>query len=214
MFTGIIEKIGRVREIETRSVAAGLGATAGVRLTIETGFEDLELGESVAVNGVCLTVAEAARLPGRDGLTTLFFVSQETLARTSLGQLQSGSQVNLERALPAAGRLSGHIVQGHVDGMATVREVRAEGECFALELELAPGLGRYCVEKGSIALDGVSLTLNSVEGERIRVLLIPHSWTHTRFPELRPGDAVNVEVDILAKYMEKLCQPYLKPSRS
>jgi riboflavin synthase len=210
MFTGIIEKLGRVRELEP---AASANPAAGRRLLVETGFTDLELGESVAVNGVCLTVAEAAQLPGQGGLTTLFFVSPETLERSALGSLAAGSRVNLERALLATSRLSGHLVQGHVDGLARVIESREVGECHALELELAPGLSRYCVRKGSIALDGVSLTINEIHGDRLRVLLIPHSWSHTRFPDLAAGDPVNVEVDVLAKYMEKLCQPYLPPSK-
>jgi riboflavin synthase len=194
VFTGIVRKVGRVASAE-RSEGA-------LRLRIETGLEPLELGESIAVNGACLTVA---------GPRGEFFVSQETLARTALGSLVAGSPVNLERALEAGGRLSGHIVQGHVDGVGRLESVREAGGAREARFRLGPGLGRYCVEKGSIALDGVSLTINSVDGDGIGVMLVPHTWENTTFARLRPGDPVNVEVDILAKYTEKLCQPYLKP---
>src|SRR5438046_546008 len=135
MFTGIIESVAKVRAHER--------GTGSSRLLIETGFEDLALGESVAVNGACLTVAEVSRSGGE----ALFCLSPETLARTSLARLAEGSRVNLERALPASGRLSGHIVQGHVDGTAALSAVRLEGESHELEFELPQALGRYCVEK-------------------------------------------------------------------
>jgi riboflavin synthase len=191
MFTGIIERVGRVAAVEREPEV--------VRLSIETGFPDLVSGESVAVNGVCLTVAGD---PAGD--RAAFFASRETLARTNLGSLDAGVAVNLERALTPTTRLSGHLVQGHVDGLARLISVRELAGAHELELELPAGLSRYCVEKGSIALDGVSLTLNAVHGTRVAITLIPHSWANTRFAFLNEGDLVNVEVDLLAKYVEKL----------
>jgi riboflavin synthase len=188
MFTGIIEKQGRVRR-------------PGERLLVETDYADLALGESVAVNGCCLTVVED------DGGVALFHLSPETLERTNLGALTEGGTVNLERALQAGARLSGHIVQGHVDGLARLTRVTDEGDCHEIELSLPPSLGRYCVEKGSIALSGVSLTINRVTRQpdgsaTISLMIIPHTWTHTTLSSMRIGDQANVEVDILAKYVE------------
>jgi riboflavin synthase len=202
MFTGIVEKLGRVESLQEDE--------KGARFVIATGYSDLALGESVAVNGVCLTVAEL--VSGQ----ALFFASLETLRRTNLVQLQSGSLLNLERALTQNTRLSGHWVQGHVDGLARVASVTPEGESYRVELLLDRSMGRYCIEKGSIALNGVSLTLSEVadvsEREtRIAVHLIPYSWKHTNISLLKAGDPVNVEVDLFAKYVERLCQPYLKP---
>jgi riboflavin synthase len=130
--------------------------------------------------------------------------------------LKPGSRVNLERAMRADTRLSGHIVQGHVDGLARLHRVEEQTECHLVEFDLPASLSRYCVEKGSIALNGVSLTINRLEpradGARVFITLIPHTWTHTSFSEFQPGDPINVEVDVLAKYVEKLCQPYLNRS--
>lgn len=216
MFTGIIQKTGPVVLNE------GLGSS-GLKLTVGTGFSDLTLGESVAVNGVCLTVAElppkAGSLASSEAGRALFFVSIETLERTNLGSLQTGSRVNLERALLASERLSGHIVQGHVDGLARLHCVEMAGESRRVRFELPAAVARFCVEKGSITLDGVSLTINSLSNTidptgaptLAEIMLIPHTWEHTRFCESRPGDLINVEVDILAKYVEKLCLPYQKP---
>lgn len=199
MFSGIIETLGRITAADT--------ADGNLTLDLATGFPDLTLGESVAVNGVCLTVVShhasgAAR----------FFVSAETLARTGLGGLRQGDPVNLERAVALSTRLSGHLVQGHVDGLARLDDVLAEDGAHRIRLTLPPALARYCVEKGSIALDGISLTLNSVEdlptGEaRIGLTIIPHTWTHTNLHARKPGDLLNVENDILAKYVERLCKP-------
>lgn len=182
-----------------------------MRVWIETPFDDLQLGESVAINGVCLTVAEYD-----DRGNALFFISPETLKKTHLQNLTSGSSINLERAVSLETRLSGHLVQGHVDGMGRLLRVREVGEaadrCYELSLEIPEGLSRYCVEKGSIALNGVSLTINSMSGLVLSFMLIPHTWTHTQFKTLAAGDFVNIEVDVMAKYVERLCQPYLKHS--
>lgn len=199
MFTGIITKLGRVIEIED-----GAGSR---KIVVDAGYHDLVLGESVAVNGVCLTVTDT--MPA--GCAT-FFTSTETLRRTALGSLKEGSRVNLERALKAEDRLSGHLVQGHVDGLAEIASIKPENGCYLLKLRLPEALMAYCVEKGSIAVDGVSLTINGLKDEWMDITLIPHTWTHTRFSSMSAGDPVNIEVDVLAKYVEKLCKPYLKLS--
>jgi riboflavin synthase len=202
MFSGIIERLAPLEAAEQRGQS--------LVLVVGAGWTDLELGESVAVNGVCLTVTEA------DGKgTATFFVSPETIARTNLGRLETGAQVNLERSVRLETRLSGHLVQGHVDGQARLTAITPEGGAYRLELALPAELARYCVEKGSIALDGISLTINSVvtaeAGSTIGITIIPHTWEHTNLNAARPGDDINVEVDVMAKYVERLCQPYLKP---
>jgi riboflavin synthase len=196
MFTGIIESLGK-------ALSRTSGKT-GIELEIAAAFPDLVLGESVAVNGVCLTVAKV------QPKSVIFAVSPETLARTGLGALKTDAQVNLERALLPTTRLSGHIVQGHVDGLAKILRIEKNGEYFELDFELPPKLSRYVVEKGSITLDGVSLTVNHIHENQIGIMLIPHTWNHTAFSSRSPGEFVNVEIDVMAKYLEKLCQPYLK----
>jgi riboflavin synthase len=200
MFSGIIERLARLREVQPED--------GRLILTIETGFPDLELGESVAVNGVCLTVVEF----DAQGLAK-FFVSTETIARSNLGALTTGGFVNLERSVRLETRLSGHLVQGHVDGKARLSAVTPSAGAYLLELTLPREVARYCVEKGSIALNGISLTLNSVEDSAdhslIRITIIPHTWEHTNLQHLTPGSDVNVEVDVMAKYVERLCHAYL-----
>ena len=200
MFSGIIERLRPVNDVSFT------GQT--MVLVIETGFDDLELGESIAVNGVCLTVIEF------DQNEATFFVSSETIARSNLGQLTVGGLVNLERAVKLETRLSGHLVQGHVDGMATLISTAPDGEGHRLKFALPAALGRYCVEKGSITLNGISLTLNAVEQGpeqacEIQITIIPHTWEHTNLNAIGTGDKINVEVDVIAKYVESLCQPYL-----
>ena len=200
MFTGIIDRIGTVAMAEHQG--------ASLQCDIETGYDDLELGESVAVNGVCLTIAALT------GAAARFFASSETLNRTTLGRLGKGSRVNLERAARLSTRLSGHLVQGHVDGMATLQSLAADGEAYRLSIAIPAALSRYCVEKGSIALDGVSLTINTIttaaEGATIGIMIIPHTYQHTALQDVRPGGHLNVEVDVIAKYVERLCQPLMK----
>lgn len=203
MFSGIVEALGEVRRAEQ--------AEGALRLSLATPYGDLSLGESVAVNGVCLTVVEH----DSHGQAA-FFVSAETLARTNLDRIVEGDRVNLERAARLSDRLSGHLVQGHVDGLAVLTWAEASDGAWLVTLSLPGALHRYCVEKGSIALDGVSLTLNGVSDIGpdnrfdIGLTLIPHTWDHTTFHRRPVGAAVNVEVDVLAKYVERLCQPYLK----
>ncbi|MCW3042290.1 MAG: riboflavin synthase, alpha subunit [Actinobacteria bacterium] len=186
MFTGIIEEVGRV-------TAAG-----GLRLAVSCGFGDLGIGDSIAVNGVCLTVMEL------DAGTFAAELSEETLARTSLGTLTGGSPVNLERPVPVGGRLGGHVVQGHVDGTGTVAALDPQEGSVLMWIEAPRALQRYLVEKGSVAVDGVSLTVAGVRGDAFSVALIPHTLTATTLQSKAPGDAVNLEVDILAKYVESL----------
>ncbi|HEX3900764.1 MAG TPA: riboflavin synthase [Mycobacteriales bacterium] len=191
MFTGIVEALGAVEVIGEQVDA--------VRLTI-TGdtLKDLSGGESVAVNGVCLTVADIHD----SGFTA--DVMRETLRRTTLGGLAAGDQVNLERSVTPTTRLGGHIVQGHVDGVAQVVATRPSEHWREVDLELPVDLLRYVVEKGSIALDGVSLTVASVEGNVVGVSLIPETLARTTFGRRDVGGSVNVEVDVLAKYVERL----------
>jgi riboflavin synthase len=199
MFSGIIESLGTIR--------AAQPADGSVTLDIDTGFGDLTLGESVAINGICLTVV-TFDTAGR----ATFYASPETLQRTNLGSLQAGHQANLERAVSLSTRLSGHIVQGHVDGLGHLDSIVPEAGAYLIELTLPPSLARYCVEKGSITLDGISLTLNGVDdlpsgGCKVRLTIIPHTWAHTNLQSRKPGDLINIESDVLAKYVERLCKP-------
>lgn len=196
MFTGIIEEIGTVRRIER--------GAAGARLTIaaKTVLEGTKLGDSIATNGVCLTVVS---------LTADSFsadVMAESLRRSSLGALQSGSPVNLERAMPLNGRFGGHIVSGHIDGTGTVASQRREDNAVWVTVHAPAALLRYIVEKGSIAIDGVSLTVAAVDQTSFAVSIIPHTGTETILLSKKPGEAVNLECDVIGKYVEKLLTPY------
>ncbi len=193
MFTGIIEAVGKV---------AALQASGGdVRLRIESGkleLADVALGDSIAVNGVCLTAVE---LPG-DGFAA--DVSRETLSLTSLGQLKPGSRVNLEKALTLASRLGGHLVSGHVDGLGTVIERHDDARSVRFTLEAPAGLARYIAHKGSITVDGTSLTVNAVRGSRFELNIVPHTLKETIMGDYTPGQRVNLEVDLVARYLERL----------
>lgn len=196
MFTGIIEEIGTVRRIER--------GAAGARLTIgaKTVLEGTKLGDSIATNGVCLTVVS---------LTADSFsadVMAESLRRSSLGALQSGSPVNLERAMPANGRFGGHIVSGHIDGTGTVASQRREDNAVWVTVHTPACLLRYIVEKGSIAIDGVSLTVAAVDETSFSVSIIPHTGAQTILLDKKPGATVNLECDVIGKYVEKLLAPY------
>ncbi len=200
MFSGIIEKLG--------TVVSAKHADGSLKLTLQTGFFDLELGESIAINGVCLTVASMNGSGSAD-----FFASAETLARTNLGTLGTGSKVNLERAVSLNTRLSGHLVQGHVDGLGTLQSLLHENGAWKLTVVIPRNLSRYCVEKGSIALNGISLTINTMDDHSdgtlsIGLSIIPHTWEHTNLHSAKVGDTVNIEVDVMAKYVERICQPY------
>ena len=192
MFTGIVKAKGRVASIEHSADA--------VVLTLESAdvLTDAHHGDSIAVNGVCLTVTEF------DTVRFTLDVMKETLDRTSLGALQPGSTVNLERAMRADARFGGHVVQGHVDGVGTVSGTREEGIARVVTVEADPALLRYVVEKGSVALDGVSLTVARVDEGSFDVWLIPETLERTNLSAAAPGRPVNLEVDIVAKYVEKL----------
>jgi riboflavin synthase len=197
MFTGIVEGTGTVAAL---AVAAGGG---GARLEVEAAFlaGDLRPGESVAVNGCCLTVAEPT--PGGFAADLV----AETLRRTALGGLAAGDAVNLERPTVLGGRLGGHLVQGHVDGVARVLERQPVGDGQEVKIELPEDLERYVVEKGSIAVDGVSLTVAGVGPGWFAVALVPHTLEVTTLGRRRPGDPVQLEVDVVAKYVERLVAP-------
>jgi riboflavin synthase len=191
MFTGLIADLGRVSEISDGG--------DGVALKIQTRLAgELSEGDSIAVNGVCLT-ATALDAEGFQAQAML-----QTLRSSSLGELRSGSSVNLELPMRPADRLGGHIVQGHVDGLGTVAAFTPEGFSRVLEIDLDPGLGRYLVEKGSVAVDGVSLTISALTDEGFAVSLIPETLNRTTLGALAPGAKVNIEVDVLAKHVERL----------
>ncbi|MBX6394094.1 MAG: riboflavin synthase [Alicyclobacillaceae bacterium] len=192
MFTGIIEEMGRIREVAP--------ADQGLRLVVEGRkvLEDARIGDSIAVSGVCLTVVS------RTDDAFVVDVVGETLRRTTLSEAKPGMPVNLERALAVGDRLGGHLVAGHVDGMGTVRDRRPEGSSVIFEFEVPVPLRRYIAEKGSIAVDGVSLTVMEVTGDGFRVAVIPHTLENTTLGIKNPGDRVNLEVDIVARYMERL----------
>lgn len=187
MFTGIVEERGRV-------------IAPGRRLEIETNGvgEDISIGDSISVNGVCLTVVGA----GESSLA--FDLAEETLARTNLADLREGDPVNLERPVTLLSRLGGHLVQGHVDGVGTVEDSSSNPEGETMTIALPEPLRQYVIEKGSIAVDGVSLTVASVQDGGFSVALIPHTRSSTTLGTLSPGDRVNLEVDVLAKYVESL----------
>ena len=187
MFTGIVEERGRVRSVEGRLEVEAMTVTA-----------DTSIGDSIAVNGVCLTVA------GRDEQGLAFDLAEETLERSTLGALATGDPVNLERPVTLLSRLGGHLVQGHVDGVGIVEGIeKAEGG-QTVRFSIPHSLRPYVVEKGSIAVDGVSLTVAAVDGSTFTVALVPHTLAATTLGSVSAGDRVNLEVDVLAKYVESL----------
>jgi riboflavin synthase len=191
MFTGIVEERGEVL------------ARDGARLTVGCHVVaiDSPVGASVAINGTCLTVV------GNDGATLAFDISDETFARSTLGGLTTGAPVNLERPVSLAARLGGHIVQGHVDGVGTIAAIEPDdADGATLRVTLPGELLAYVVQKGSIAIDGVSLTVAAIDGDTIAIAVIPHTRTVTTLGSVEPGDPVNVEVDVLAKYVERLIE--------
>ena len=191
MFTGIIEEIGTVQRIESDKI----------HILAKTVLENTKIGDSIAVNGVCLTVVRK---------TSSFFtadVMPETLNRSSLGKLKNGSSVNLERAMAADGRFGGHIVSGHIDGMGTIQKITKDGNAVRYRIAAAKSVMRGIVEKGSITIDGISLTVAQVSDTDFTVSVIPHTQANTVLREKRAGDYVNLETDIIGKYVEKLLHP-------
>ncbi len=195
LFTGIVEEVGTLQSITKGAHSAVL------TLAARSVLEGTRPGDSIAVNGICLTVT---RLSG-SGFSA--DVMHETLNRSSLGQLRPGSPVNLERAMPANGRFGGHIVSGHADGIAQITQIRRDDNALWFTLRAKPELMRYIAEKGSVALDGISLTVAKVSSECFSVSTIPHTAAHTNLTSRKQGEWVNLETDILAKYLEKLLIP-------
>ncbi len=199
MFTGIVEEVGTVREIRK-------GQTSSfIEIQAKTVLSDVHLGDSIAVNGVCLTVTEFSADSFRAD------VMNETLNRSSLGSLRSGSQVNLERAMPANGRFGGHIVSGHIDGTGVITDIRRDGISVWYTIGTTVAVMRYIVEKGSVAIDGISLTVAKVTDSSFSVSIIPHTAEQTVLSYKKTGDTVNLENDIIGKYVEKLMNPQNSP---
>ena len=198
MFTGIIEGVGRLAAREPRGGDVRFTFATGSRPWLGERGEDVRLGESIAVNGVCLTVVAF------DAGSFQADASTETLALTTLGTLAEGAALNLERAMRPSDRLGGHLVSGHVDGIGRVLSVHDDARAQRWRFAAPAPLLKYVAKKGSICVDGVSLTVNAVDGEGFEVALIPHTVAHTRFAETAVGDAVNLEIDLVARYVERL----------
>src|ERR687889_173882 len=196
MFTGLVEEVGRLFSIES-------GEMLRLNVSADRVMADTREGDSVSVNGACLTVGEV------DGRTLTFFAMPETLRRTALGELVEGSAVNLERAMASGDRFGGHIVQGHVDGVGEVLGVWPEGEAEIWEFAAPEAVLRYCVQKGSICVDGISLTIVSVGEGSFTVSILPQTRANTNLGELGAGSRVNLEADMIGKYVERLLEPRL-----
>jgi riboflavin synthase len=198
MFTGIVTAQGEVKKVERR---AGL-----VRLAIESAYDPVgvDIGASIAHDGVCLTVVEKAPAPG--GLRHIVEVAPESLALTTMGDLKEGDIVNLERSLKLGDELGGHIVQGHVDGLGEVLSVAADGEGWRVRIAPPQHIAFLIAPKGAVAVNGVSLTVNEVDDEGFGVLVIPHTWNVTTLAKLKPGDKVNLEADMMARYAARLAE--------
>lgn len=193
MFTGIIEHLG--------TVASAISQDTGRAVTLNVGpLNGIEVGDSLAVNGVCLTAIEV-----KGGAVRVEIVA-ETISRTNLGDLVPGDSVNLERAMAVDGRFDGHVVQGHIDGVGTIRSISDDGDGAHLVVEIPGELARYVVEKGSITVDGISLTVAGLTGRAVEIALIPHTLAVTTLGLRKAGDTVNLEVDVLAKYVERLLE--------
>lgn len=203
MFTGLIQGVGRLRRLEPRG--------GDMRLHVDVGslpFEAVLMGESIAVNGTCLTVVDF------DATGFAADASTETLALTTLGRLREGAALNLERALLPTDRMGGHLVSGHVDGVGKVVQVWDDARAQRWRFALPPPLARYVARKGSICVDGVSLTVNDVGADFFEVALIPHTVAHTAFAETGVGDPVNLEIDLVARYVERLLESEKQEGRS
>ena len=195
MFTGLIEEIGIIQSVSDSS--------AGREIEIKSSFKDLDEGESIAVNGACLTVNR------QDNGAFAVAAVTSTLGRTTIGEWKKGQRVNLERALRADARLGGHIVQGHVDSVGTVAAVQREGDALLVDIDVPNGLAELMVPLGSVAIDGVSLTVNALTGDRLQVSLIEYTLNHSALGDLEQGARVHIETDIIGKYVRRLAAPYL-----
>ncbi|MDX1454485.1 MAG: riboflavin synthase [Gammaproteobacteria bacterium] len=195
MFTGIIQALGKVEAIEQRG--------GDVRVTVDLGElanDKHGIGDSIAVNGCCLTAIEDPRQK------LVADVSKESLRLTTIGDLKVGDRVNLEPAMQVGDRFGGHMVSGHVDGMGRLVELAEEARSWRLVFEAPDDIAHYIAKKGSITIDGISLTVNGVDGNRFDVNIVPHTWEHTNLHAKQPGDRVNLEVDVIARYLERLLQ--------
>ncbi|MFN2601970.1 MAG: riboflavin synthase [Gemmatimonadaceae bacterium] len=195
MFTGLIEEVGIIQSVNDSSSSR--------EIEIKSSFKDLDEGESIAVNGACLTVNRRS-----DGSFIVAAVTT-TLGRTTIGDWKKGQRVNLERALRADARLGGHIVQGHVDSVGNVVSVQRDSDALLVDIEVPNGLAELMVPLGSVAIDGVSLTVNALTGDRLQVSLIEYTLNHSALGDLTPGARVHIETDIIGKYVRRLVAPYL-----
>lgn len=198
MFTGLVESIVLVREFTP--------IAEGARLSFVSPFSGVSLGDSIAINGCCLTVSAI------EGDILSFDILSQTLRVTSLGVLKEGSCLNLERALSAQARFGGHFVSGHIDGVGTVVSLEPIGRDYKIVIALPLELMRYCIDKGSLTLDGISLTIAQLTDASVEFWITPHTWEHTHLSSLALGQKVNIEVDLLAKYVEKLLEPRIRPA--
>ncbi len=202
MFTGLIEEIGTLKSITTVSGSKRISVTA------KTVLDDLKIDDSVAVNGVCLTVVS------RTNYDFTTEAVEETIRKTTLGQFTAGRKINLERAMKLGGRLGGHLVQGHVDCTGRVQKIQSEGTGKLIWIEFPSEFSKYVVPLGSICIDGVSLTIAKKDINRFMVSVIPHTWETTTFKELKTGTELNLEFDIIGKYVESLTEPYTNNNRT
>ena len=196
MFTGIIDAVGSISDVNLSG--------AGVELTIKCDYTDLVAGESIALNGVCLTVRDC----GPGWFTVAAVVT--TTGRTTIGSWKAGRRVNLERAMKADARFGGHIVQGHVDAAAKVTRIETRDDAVLIDIDLPPGLSETLVLHGSVTVDGVSLTVNDLNGDKLQISIIEYTWRHTNLADLHEGDEVQVETDVIGKYVQRIVAPYMK----
>lgn len=195
MFTGIVDDVGVIESVTT--------SPAGREIRIRSSYNDLVEGESIAVNGACLTVR------GFDEATFTVAAVVTTLGRTTIGEWKRGQRVNLERAMRADDRLGGHIVQGHVDGVGVIATVERAGDAVLVDVDLPDDLGAMLVQHGSVAIDGVSLTVNAITGDRLQLSIIEYTLKHSAFGDLEAGSRVHVETDVIGKFVRRLVAPYI-----
>jgi riboflavin synthase len=198
VFTGIVDSVGEISKVQRTE--------AGVELTVESDYSELVPGESIALNGACLTVREI-----KNGAFTVAAVVTTT-GRTTIGSWTTGTRVNLERAMRADARFGGHIVQGHVDGVGRVEKVTRAGDALLIDIDLPAGLSHTLVLHGSVTVDGVSLTVNDLEGDKLQISIIEYTLRHTTLGHLKPGDEVHVETDVIGKYVQRIVAPYINKS--
>ncbi|MEO5590447.1 MAG: riboflavin synthase [Gemmatimonadaceae bacterium] len=199
MFTGLVDEIGSIESVSRTD--------AGIELRIHCAYRGVDVGESISVNGACLTVLAALD----EGFAVAAMVT--TASRTTVGDWRAGQRINLERAMRADARFGGHIVQGHVDGVGTVASMVRREDAILLDIALPTGLSETLVLHGSVTVDGVSLTVNAIEGDMLQVALIEYTLKHTALQGLKPGDRVNIETDVIGKYVQRLVAPYLNSTK-